>query len=439
MKYVNDNWEIVYQSEKSKSIGEIAPENLFTFKMVSKSDNPLLKTSDRIAIVYVPSEDSGILSGLQLGFKTISKQGGLLNVIANNSTGTTYAPAFVFGYTSMASETSEIFIGTFDNMESVSSKAAEVDICTNTNITKISFTIESGSRKNANGYIDQFITGGPYTSAGVQFYYLVQILHNNGEVSSRQIIFRIENGVKSIYNCNNWGKFIDFDYNNDSYNNCILYSRGSETVDLGSNQTITGKKRFDNDINLFGKTIIKNEVDGGGVLKLYDNNVGESRCCSIGVKSIWDTNVPKLEIITGDDKNTNMYYKYQFPKLTNQGDSDTVVVQSQLNEVIQKQQVLFVELDYIDPHHYIPTEANVHIDPNKYYKIFNVKTLTVNFNSGNSGLLNNYMFEVTFNGGSTLTLPDSIKWANGVSPSCEDGCTYQISVINNLGVFTRFK
>ena len=249
--------------------------------------------------------------------------------------------------------------------------------------------------------------------------------------------FVIENGVKSIYNCNGWGKFIDFDYYNGSYNNCILYSRGSETVDLGSNQTITGKKRFDNDINLFGKTIIKNEADGGGVLKIYDNNVGESRCCSIGVKSIWNTNVPKLEIITGDDKNSNMYYKYQFPKLTNQGDSDTVVVQSQLNEVIQKQQVLCEELNLLDPHN-VPTEATVSIDPNKYYKIFNVKKLRVNFNSGTSGLLNNYMFEVTFNGGSTLILPDSIKWANGVAPSCEVGCTYQISVINNLGVFTCF-
>lgn len=439
MKYVNDNWEIIYQSEKSKTIEGIQPENLFTFKMVSKSDNPLLKTSDKIAIVYVSSENDGVLSGVDLGFKTINKNGGLTSVIANDSQGTAHSPAFVFGYMSMASETSELCLGKFSNIDEVSSKAAEIDICTNQNITRMSFKIDNSSLKNANGYIEQFITGGPYTVEGIQLYYITQILHNNGEVSSRQIVYKIENGVKVIHNRNNWGKFIDFDYDNNWNNKCILYSRGSETVDLESNQTITGRKRFDNDIDLGGKTIIKNEPNGGGRLKIYDNNAGESQCLSIGVNGVWTNNIPKLEITTGDENNVDTHYTYKFPQLEKQQD-DIVVVKSQLDKIIQEQQVLCEEINCFSVHHPdVPTDAIVSIDPNKYYKIFGAKSLKVTFNYGTgTKILNNYMFEVTFDGGSTLTLPDGIKWANGVPPTCEPLFTYQISIINNLGVFTCF-
>lgn len=80
----------------------------------------------------------------------------------------------------------------------------------------------------------------------------------------------------------------------------------------------------------------------------------------------------------------------------------------------------------------------VNIDPNKYYKINNVSNLTVNFNNGQNGVLNNYMFEVTFSGGNTLTLPSGMKLANGNIPDFKNGYTYQISVINNLVVFTEF-
>lgn len=83
------------------------------------------------------------------------------------------------------------------------------------------------------------------------------------------------------------------------------------------------------------------------------------------------------------------------------------------------------------------------INPNIFYIFNNAKNLTVNFNTSNaqSGRLNNYMFQITFNGGNTLTLPDNINWANGnsiISEGIEDGGVYQISVINGLGVFSKF-
>jgi hypothetical protein len=330
MKYVNDSWEIIYQSEKSKTIEEIAPETLFTFKMVSKSDNPLLKTSDKIAIVYVSSENDVVLSGVDLGFKTINKNGGLLNVIANDSQGTTHSPAFVFGYTSMASETSELFIGTFDSIESVSSKAADIDICSNSNITKISFKIESGSRKNANGYIEQFITGGPYTIDGVQHYYIVQTLYFDGDNSSRRITYTIDNNVKTIFSTGDWKKIIDYN-ENDQTISPTLYSKNYEVVNIGSDQTISGNKRFNNDININGKTIIKSSIDDGElkVFNANDDTAGFTICTKDKFEG---TNIPKLNLFATNNK---QFYKYQFPKLANQNDTDIVVVKSQFDQSIE--------------------------------------------------------------------------------------------------------
>lgn len=86
--------------------------------------------------------------------------------------------------------------------------------------------------------------------------------------------------------------------------------------------------------------------------------------------------------------------------------------------------------------------SNIEIEPNIYYKISNVSSLSVTFKSISStynDVLQNYMFEVSFVGGNELILPDNIKWANGVTPEiCKDGMTYQISVINKLGIITEF-
>lgn len=84
------------------------------------------------------------------------------------------------------------------------------------------------------------------------------------------------------------------------------------------------------------------------------------------------------------------------------------------------------------------------IKPNKYYKFYNVSSLSIQFDTPNTGILNNYMFEVTFAGsGSTLSIRayngDELRWANNTTPSvCEPGGTYQISIINNLGVLQKF-
>ena len=105
LKFVNDSWQIVYQSTESKKVEGIFPETLFSFKMMPVDDtndeNKLIRTTDKISIVYVDAVDAPILSGVELGFKSISKPGGLQNVLSNSSGGNgSWCPAFVIGYLS---------------------------------------------------------------------------------------------------------------------------------------------------------------------------------------------------------------------------------------------------------------------------------------------------------------------------------------------------
>lgn len=81
------------------------------------------------------------------------------------------------------------------------------------------------------------------------------------------------------------------------------------------------------------------------------------------------------------------------------------------------------------------------IKPNVYYKIHDVKSATITLATPtNTSCFNHYMFEIKFSGGSTLTLPAGLTWANGddISGYLETGKTFQISIINNLAVFAKF-
>ena len=87
--------------------------------------------------------------------------------------------------------------------------------------------------------------------------------------------------------------------------------------------------------------------------------------------------------------------------------------------------------------------GNISLLPNVYYnlKINNDNEYKFTFNEGKWGYMNNYMFQISFGENVSepaIQLPDGILWANGNAPIFEGGKTYQISVINNLGVFTEF-
>ena len=89
------------------------------------------------------------------------------------------------------------------------------------------------------------------------------------------------------------------------------------------------------------------------------------------------------------------------------------------------------------------TSTSMTLTPNVYHR--NTRTslssLTITLGSiSDNTILNEYFVEFTTrSSGTTVNLPSNIKWANGEAPTFEASTTYQISIINNLGVVAKFK
>ena len=102
-----------------------------------------------------------------------------------------------------------------------------------------------------------------------------------------------------------------------------------------------------------------------------------------------------------------------------------------------------VDLGYINKQLIASTESSMTLSPNIYYRNTNadLSTLTITLGSvSNSNIINEYFVEfTTSSSGTTISLPSTIKWANGETPTFEASTTYQISIANNLGVVTKFK
>lgn len=86
--------------------------------------------------------------------------------------------------------------------------------------------------------------------------------------------------------------------------------------------------------------------------------------------------------------------------------------------------------------------TSITLSPNVYYRQLKADThLAVYLGSEkNTSVLNEYLIEFTTAlNGTTISLPNTIKWANGEIPTFENDTTYQISIVNNLGVCIKFK
>lgn len=74
------------------------------------------------------------------------------------------------------------------------------------------------------------------------------------------------------------------------------------------------------------------------------------------------------------------------------------------------------------------------IEPNQFYVWGEVASLDLSFAKEIADVANEYTFQ--FTSGTTptsLTLPDTIQWVNG-APSIEANKTYQVSIVNNIGL-----
>ena len=89
------------------------------------------------------------------------------------------------------------------------------------------------------------------------------------------------------------------------------------------------------------------------------------------------------------------------------------------------------------------TSTSMTLTPNVYHRNTSTSlanlTITLGTASDNT-ILNEYFVEFTTrSAGTTVNLPSSVKWFNGETPTFEASTTYQISIINNLGVVAKFK
>ena len=102
-----------------------------------------------------------------------------------------------------------------------------------------------------------------------------------------------------------------------------------------------------------------------------------------------------------------------------------------------------VNLGYINKQLITSTSSSMTLSPNIYYRntSTSLSTLTITLGSvSNSNIINEYFVEfTTSSSGTTVSLPSTIKWANGETPTFEASTTYQISIVNNLGIVTKFK
>ena len=101
-----------------------------------------------------------------------------------------------------------------------------------------------------------------------------------------------------------------------------------------------------------------------------------------------------------------------------------------------------VNLGYINKQLITTRESSMTLSPNIYYRNTNISlyTITITLESiSNSNIINEYFVEFTTSSlGAMVSLPSTIKWVNGEPPTFEASTTYQISIVNNLGIVTKF-
>lgn len=79
------------------------------------------------------------------------------------------------------------------------------------------------------------------------------------------------------------------------------------------------------------------------------------------------------------------------------------------------------------------------LTPNTFHVWDKVTSLTLNFGNETSGVANEYLFQFTSGSTATsLTLPNSIKWANDNVPTIGANMIYQISILKGLASVLEF-
>ena len=80
------------------------------------------------------------------------------------------------------------------------------------------------------------------------------------------------------------------------------------------------------------------------------------------------------------------------------------------------------------------TNTSFSLSPNTFHVWDEVASLDLSFTSGDESVTNEYLFQFVSGGiPATLSLPDGIRWIGG-EPNIEANKTYQISIVDNIGL-----
>lgn len=127
---------------------------------------------------------------------------------------------------------------------------------------------------------------------------------------------------------------------------------------------------------------------------------------------------------------------------TRTSNSDSTITSIKVDNVTKLPSNGVVDLGYISKKLTTSTSSSMTLSPNVYYRNTNasLSSLTITLGSvSNSNIINEYFVEFTTrSAGTTVSFPSTIKWANGTTPTFEAGCTYQVSIVNNLGTYIKF-
>ena len=119
------------------------------------------------------------------------------------------------------------------------------------------------------------------------------------------------------------------------------------------------------------------------------------------------------------------------------------VTSVKVDNVSKSQSSGVVDLGYINKQLSTSTSSSMTLSPNIYYRntSTSLSSLTITLGSvSNSNIINEYFVEFTTrSSGTTVSFPSSVKWIDGITPTWEAGYTYQVSIINNLGSYQKFK
>lgn len=230
----------------------------------------------------------------------------------------------------------------------------------------------------------------------------------------------------------------------DAINSIQVGSGGTvDTSNLATKDELAQKQDIISDIN----TIRTNAANYKGTITEVSANgtsIATSGIANIPAASTSAYGVTKLSSATNSNSTTLAATASAVKAAYDLADSYKGTVTSvKVDNVSKSQSSGVVDLGYINKQLSTSTSSSMTLSPNIYYRntSTSLSSLTITLGSvSNSNIINEYFVEFTTrSAGTTVSLPSTIKWANGEAPTFEASTTYQISIVNNLGVVTKFK